>query len=567
MVKPFFTSILAKVLSILILFSAISLVFGIIAVALTINMARERMNVDVRAEDVKEALLRAMVNARLGSLYLHKALMVMNSENLNELEDLIGKFQGTQITFNLYIKALSLGTTSEAFKRTDGQLTYQQWLRRGLEKEITIRDIPYSISQLARSTDIDYSGFSRYSRKLFKDVRWSLRLLLEGQTEAAALRKGTALGYLEKINRYEEMVAESLNALNEKINKLTSADELTIQRKYTRQMLALILIGGVLLGLALIAVWILLSKMLLNPVSTLIGQIKKVGDGNISQEITVVNADDEVGDLAQTFKGMLENLKKVTVSKSYLNNVLEFMPDALIVVDSDGKIQFVNRAAQKLLGYTQQELQGSPVEGILAQPGDFFDQGGLENIRRTCSVYNLEQAMVAKNGNEISVLMSCSALRMDDPGEKLEFIFSATDIRERKKAERELVLSMNRYQLLAEMSPVGIFHTDATGRCIYVNKRFCEITGRLKKDVLDIGWSCGLYYEDRDMVFERWQRAIMEKQNFNLEYRYSSLDGKIVWVLGQAVPELGTNDELIGYICTITNVTVQHPPDEGEQFL
>ena len=42
--------------------------------------------------------------------------------------------------------------------------------------------------------------------------------------------------------------------------------------------------------------------------------------------------------------------------------VLEHMPDGVLVVDVDGAIRFLNRAAENLFGYSRDELLGQPIE-------------------------------------------------------------------------------------------------------------------------------------------------------------------------------------------------------------
>src|SRR5690606_6144494 len=51
------------------------------------------------------------------------------------------------------------------------------------------------------------------------------------------------------------------------------------------------------------------------------------------------------------------------------------------------------------------------------------------------------------------------------------------DISEHRRAQRRLRESEKRYEILASMLPVGIFHTDAAGATVYVNPAWCRIAG------------------------------------------------------------------------------------------
>ena len=72
----------------------------------------------------------------------------------------------------------------------------------------------------------------------------------------------------------------------------------------------------------------------------------------------------------------------------------------------------------------------------------------------------------------------------------------------RKKAEQAVVESGLRYKTLAEMSPVGIFHTDETGYTTYVNPRWCQISGITCDQALGNGWLIAVHEEDKETLFE-----------------------------------------------------------------
>nr|WP_235656192.1 ATP-binding protein [Fischerella thermalis] len=129
------------------------------------------------------------------------------------------------------------------------------------------------------------------------------------------------------------------------------------------------------------------------------------------------------------------------------------------------------------------------------------------------------------------------------------------EITDRKHTELALQESQRRYQTLAEASPVGIFHTDPHGKYLYVNQRFSEITGVASKADLDRFWHEIIHIDDRDRVFAEWQETISTKKPFYSEYRFVHTDGRVIWVIGQALPEFGDDGEFKGYIGTVTDIT------------
>ncbi|MEG3896113.1 MULTISPECIES: PAS domain S-box protein [unclassified Microcoleus] len=136
-----------------------------------------------------------------------------------------------------------------------------------------------------------------------------------------------------------------------------------------------------------------------------------------------------------------------------------------------------------------------------------------------------------------------------------EIISIVRDITKRKQAESALQLSQRRYQTLAEASPVGIFHSDAFGNCLYVNQRWSEITGLDAELAAETGWMNAIHPEDAERVRNEWYRAIIDKIPFKSEYRFQRPDNRVIWVIGQAVAEIGDGGEIKGYIGTITDIS------------
>lgn len=126
----------------------------------------------------------------------------------------------------------------------------------------------------------------------------------------------------------------------------------------------------------------------------------------------------------------------------------------------------------------------------------------------------------------------------------------------KKQAEKALKINELKYQTLIRMSPVGIFLTDATGYTIYVNPRWCEITGLNSEDALGNGWFEAVVPEDRVWLSKGWEHTTKEVNTSVVEYRFLRKDGSVTWVLGQAIPEIDEEGEVVGYVGTITDITL-----------
>lgn len=120
-----------------------------------------------------------------------------------------------------------------------------------------------------------------------------------------------------------------------------------------------------------------------------------------------------------------------------------------------------------------------------------------------------------------------------------------------------------RYATLVSAAPVGIFRTDVEGHCLYVNERWCEITGLSRQEAMGMGWLIRLHSDDRERITRQWYRATQTHLPFRSEYRFQHKDGTLIWVLGEAVEERSKNGQLIGYIGTVTDISDRIQAEEA----
>ncbi len=132
----------------------------------------------------------------------------------------------------------------------------------------------------------------------------------------------------------------------------------------------------------------------------------------------------------------------------------------------------------------------------------------------------------------------------------------------RKKAEESVLKSERRYQKLSEVAPVGIFHTNKEGLVTYVNPRWSEIAGLPRIDALGNGWLVAIHEDDRDYLANNWLKVSQDGKLAVFEFRFRHPDGNIKWVMAQSLPELDSNNRIVGYVGTITDITERKKAEE-----
>ena len=193
----------------------------------------------------------------------------------------------------------------------------------------------------------------------------------------------------------------------------------------------------------------------------------------------------------------------------------------------------------------QQGLHPDDRDWVLAQWEQF--------IQGYCS-FEIEYRFQRPDGEVTWVYGQCVA-ELDANGHRIGYIGTITDISDRKRTEASLQESEERYATLVEVAPVGIFRTAPGGNCIYVNDRWCQISGLTPTNAIGEGWRQGLHPEDRDSIALEWQQSAQQNRPFRLEYRFQRPDGAVAWVYGQSVAELDADGQVVGYVGAITDIS------------
>ncbi|MGD9343053.1 MAG: PAS domain-containing sensor histidine kinase [Desulfuromonadales bacterium] len=124
-----------------------------------------------------------------------------------------------------------------------------------------------------------------------------------------------------------------------------------------------------------------------------------------------------------------------------------------------------------------------------------------------------------------------------------------------KPAGKHQTIHIGWYEDLMEISPVGIFFTDAEGNCLHVNRTWCEIAGMSPEQALGRGWLGAIHADDVEQVEKLWYEAAKNNRPFHAEYRFRTPRGKSTWVTGQAHAKLDEGGAIEGYIGTITDIS------------
>jgi PAS domain S-box-containing protein len=134
--------------------------------------------------------------------------------------------------------------------------------------------------------------------------------------------------------------------------------------------------------------------------------------------------------------------------------------------------------------------------------------------------------------------------------------------RTRKRVQRSLQETEERFRLMADSAPVMVWMSGSNARCTYFNRPWLDFTGRRLEEEVGDGWIEGVHPDDRTACLEAYGKAFDAREAFTLEYRLRRVDGAYRWVLDHGVPRFGPDRSFQGYIGSAIDVTERRVADE-----
>lgn len=249
-------------------------------------------------------------------------------------------------------------------------------------------------------------------------------------------------------------------------------------------------------------------------------------------------------------------LEELEYREKRFRSIAESTPDGMVTIDAHGNVVLWNRAAEKIFGYTVEEMIGKPLNIIMPER---FHETHKSRLNRVASGgkpriigKTVEVIGLKKNKSEFPLELSMAKWKT---GEGVFFTAVIRDISERKLAEETLQQSQERYQNLVENINDIIFEVDTEGNIIYISPAI-ERIGKYKADEL-IGQNFSRFVHPDDMPglissFNHVLAGILKP----FEFRVLDKDGSIRYARTNSRQRM-QHGQVIGITGVLSDVTEQ----------
>jgi PAS domain S-box-containing protein len=256
------------------------------------------------------------------------------------------------------------------------------------------------------------------------------------------------------------------------------------------------------------------------------------------------------------------NQEKLQTAEERSRLLLNSAGEGIFGVDTNGKINFINPSATKLLGYIEDEMIGQDAHGLIhhshadGAPYNVYDCPMHHSFTQGTSHKVTDEVLWRKDKTPFDVEYSSTPIKKDD--QLLGAVVTFLDVSARKKAEAKFEHQQQQFASMVSNVPGAIYRVidDSAWPIIYMSDEIENITGYPASDFMEskiVTFSTIMYPDDVAPIGQKIQEQFSQGKSFQVDYRVIAKSGDIVWVRSQGQSIKTENDAWIdGVLIDIT---------------
>ena len=379
---------------------------------------------------------------------------------------------------------------------------------------------------------------------------------------------------------YEEekqAVRTSLQQLTEAIHQHYADRVATLSRQVDRAMLS----AQVLLLASLLLVALVLRRFyhrrVLRPLIELTGKTRQLIGGERDIHYPHADEDSEIGDLSRALRSYQETLgerdvqrERLAQAEAWYRQIIEFSPDGMLIVDSDGQILIANPRAHELFGYAPGRLVGLSVDELV--PADIRPRHAQMRARFMGESGSLPMGSMSgdfravdRNGREFPVELGLTRLP-PLAGRQPCACATLRDISQRKQYEQAIAEQLEFQRVLLDTLPYPVFFKDAAGRYQGFNQAFLDAFQITREALVGktVTEFARLPAADRPLYQEANARILRDGGQYSAEMRMPLADGQEHPVIYKLSSYSGADGRVAGLVGSLIDISVQKAAEEAQ---
>jgi two-component system cell cycle sensor histidine kinase/response regulator CckA len=200
-------------------------------------------------------------------------------------------------------------------------------------------------------------------------------------------------------------------------------------------------------------------------------------------------------------------------ARTRLAAIVTSSSDAIIGKTLDGIVTTWNAAAERLFGYTADEMVGKSIYTLIPEELHGAERELLDRLRRGEKVEISGAERVRKDGTRIYISLSVSPI-WDGSGRLIGASSIKRDVTAQKQAREELRRREARYRALVTATSSLVWEADPEGRFLAPQSSWEEYTGQSWEEQRGFGWLQAFHPDDRGPVQKAWAAVCVSHGTF-----------------------------------------------------
>jgi PAS domain S-box-containing protein len=236
------------------------------------------------------------------------------------------------------------------------------------------------------------------------------------------------------------------------------------------------------------------------------------------------------GQVARSLESRIEQQQQVLKVSEYAQEIVDNVPAGLLVLSSDMRVLSANRYFLEFSRLHSEEVKGRRLDEVIQAEGPPYRVEGLSD-RGLPTQSVLLNVSVAGRLERFPARITITSIAHPEGQARLLAVFEDQTESERLRTAAEA--SERRLRDLVQSVDAIVWEADAaTLRMTFVSRRAEKILGYRAEDWVSAPdfWETHIDPADRDRVAARVRAAASRGEDYELEYRMRSADGRIVWL-------------------------------------
>ena len=256
------------------------------------------------------------------------------------------------------------------------------------------------------------------------------------------------------------------------------------------------------------------------------------------------------------------NLASPELAPFWLAAIIESADDAIISKTLEGIITSWNMGAQRIFGYTADEVIGKPVTILIPPDHEDEEPAILARLRAGKRIQHYETVRVAKDGRLLDISLTVSPIKGPN-GEIVGASKIARDITEQRQARRALDEASERLKLALDAAQLGDWSWDAKTDLVTLSETAALLFGIPPGPSMT--WTEMrelLHHEDRDRARSAIVEAVANHSYYDIEYRVERSDESEVWVSAKGRGIYADDGTVLGMLGFVQDISTRKRNEE-----